>query len=277
MYSTAIKLDILKERNKFIAKNKKFTLIPSLTESKTIINQILQENDKIEDEQWPKIRADLMSFLDIAEENLDTKIFYLCFYYKKYDIAKSYFKFLESNKYELKFNTYGQYIKSFSLQNSPINEEEEKEILRTYKNLRQKYNLLDKNTCSDCIATLSLTKSWKESILLLRMIEIAYKCAGVNETAMVINACLKNNEIELAWKLIHETVLKITLRQDIYIQYFDYCKRNFQNSTIIKELEKIFMFWREHNIYPLYNVIYTYADLYKSFGYSLTDTTITNK
>ena len=247
--------------------------IPDIVQSDLLLNKKLKNNEAFDSAQWAAVREELINLGNASEITVDSQIYDLCLHYQKLDEALSYFRFLESNNYKLNLNTISTCLKIYFLRKTQITPEEEKEICRIYDQLRKEYPLLDGQTCNCCILALSLTKRWKESLELIEMVKLADN-PGITVMGAVICAALRNDEFILAWELINECIAKQPLVPSVYLEYLDYCKRHFSGDELKGEVEKILMFWREHQVEPTEYVIKVYASFFDSIGYDTSYTSI---
>lgn len=76
-------------------------------------------------------------------------------------------------------------------------------IIFRYKEVRKKYGVLDSSTCENAILAISLTKLWKESLHILKEIQIASRPSTLAYSSIAC-AAFQNNENKMAWSLLEE-------------------------------------------------------------------------
>lgn len=259
-----------------ITKSRKANSFRYILNSDLEIAEKLKNNEKIEDSQWIAARESLIKNCRSTETFVDSQIFDICTHFERQDEAAKYFKFLQRNNYKLNLNLIGNYFKTFYGRKTPLTHEEEEEIYRLYDDLRKKYPLLDGLTCSSCILALSLTKRWKESFELLEMMKIAAR-PGVMVMRSVICAAFLNKEPLLGWKMMNEAIQHNPLDHNVYLDFISYYKKNIEGDALKIEVEKMFGFWREHQVLLPEHVIKEYLEVYESFGHEATFTSVSKK
>ncbi|XP_001603527.1 mitochondrial ribonuclease P catalytic subunit [Nasonia vitripennis] len=248
----------------------------AIVESDSLIIKKMKSNEIMQDEQWAAARKDLLETYNLTETNVDSKIYDLCQYYNRLDEAMHYFHFLERNNYKIPLIIAGEYLRMFYTRNETVTAEEEEEICRVYDNLRKKYPLLDAKTCSSCILALSLTKRWKETLELLEMMKITSN-PGQSVMSAIISAAFRNQEVPMGWTIMTEVTERYPLEPRVYKDYLTHCLNKVDKSKLHEEIEKMFLFWGQHDIKPTEEVIMKYTNLYESFGYTAKPTTISKR
>ncbi|XP_058803655.1 mitochondrial ribonuclease P catalytic subunit [Phymastichus coffea] len=265
-------------RTEYNYKKKAFN-IGHLVTTDMYINKKLANDESVEDNQWGKVRKELLQkFEHLNEINVDSQVYDICSYYKRLDQSINYYEFLERNEYPLNLSTMTTYLKLMNQKQknslTPLTKEEEKNIIKVYKKIRKEYELLDPRSASFCIAGLSLTSEWEECFKLLEMIKFI-QTPTTTEMSAIIAAALRNDRGDMALKMIDEFLINQPLSPFVYVEYLDYCKRNFKRNKLVKEIEKIFFSWQKYTIVPQESVILAYEEFFKSIGYTTKKTSIT--
>lgn len=242
-----------------------------------IINKTLAKNQSVKNGQWATVRDQLLKECEeVNEVNVDCQVYDICFYYNRIDQGIDYYEFLDSNNYPLNLATMTSYLRMMALKKTPLTDEEENNIIRVYNKIKKEHEILDPRSASYCILGISLTKQWQEGFKLLDMIKMVQN-PGIVEQSSIIAAAFKNNQADLAWQMIEEALVNMPLTRDVYIEYLNYCKRNFSKNELIQEIEKMFFTWQKYNVMPHKFVIDVYEQFFKSIGHNASHTFITMK
>ncbi|XP_053695978.1 mitochondrial ribonuclease P catalytic subunit [Sabethes cyaneus] len=177
---------------------------------------------------WSDIRKNILDERRFTAANVDSTVLGLC---SSLEFGKSYVDFLRSKGYALNLATIGKLLRLYRVQhtNGQLNDEEQKEILDIYAELRQDNPMLDSATCAHLIGALTLTDGWRNCFELLDMI----KLTGTPDSSTynyLIQKCFLTGDMEAGWNLLEEQAAnKRTPNEDVYTAWINYSlskKRN---------------------------------------------------
>ncbi|KYN34469.1 Mitochondrial ribonuclease P protein 3 [Trachymyrmex septentrionalis] len=230
----------------------------SIIKWKSIRENILQENTKI----TPSI--------------VDSVIIDMCVKHFHVNNAIAYFKFLKENNYSLNAGVIGKYLKLYVLKRNSLTDADKIEIVKTYNDLRQKYQYLDSVTAEECIMSLCLTNEWEKTQDIIEMMKIT-SSPGTAIYSALANAAFRNGKPDIAWKALTNIVLrKLIPQKHVYLSHLQYCQLE-DAKFFNNRMEEMFHFWSKHNIIPYNQIIRAYANTAIKYGWSTDRITISKK
>jgi len=228
---------------------------------------------KLSDAEWQSIRERFLQIQEITPFIVDSTIIDMCLKNLQIDNAIAYFKFLRENNYFLNAAVIGKYLRLYVLKKN-LSDEEKIEILKTYNDLREKYQFLDSITAEHCILSLCLTDQWEKSFEILEMLKMT-NTPGSTIYSVLAAAAFKNKKSDIAWKFLSELMSdKGLMPQNIaYTSYLLYCELE-EKETFNENMAKMFDFWAEYSIMPSSKIINAYIDTAAKYGWFGKATTI---
>ncbi|XP_043470412.1 mitochondrial ribonuclease P catalytic subunit [Leptopilina heterotoma] len=254
--------------------NKKTAFLRDVLEKDLNVTKLIKSKVALTSNDWLKARDELMSITFINEKNIDAIVSNICFSFDNDNAFRSYVDYLKTNNYELNLYIMGTYASNLAFKGN-LTKEEMQEIYNLYDTLRQKYSILDGNTCDCFVNALCATDRWEESIELLEMIYYTNKIPA-KTTSTIIKTAFQNNKPEIGWKYLEQSAdNKFYIFPEVYASYLEYCLKTFQDKELLeKNLLKILQFChdKETKLHKL--ELDNYLTIFQSLGYTYYDTII---
>lgn len=184
----------------------------------------------------------------ISEINFDALFLTLCSNEKAFLLGKSYFDHLQANG-KTNIGIIGNFFKLCYDCKELCSKNEKSLLLKLYKQLLIKYDILDHKTCENVALGLSICSEWKESLKLLEMARFT----SVPSTKMysaIIEAAFCNQNMELGFELMNKMVRdKLTPLPNVYTSWLRASKfsRNAFND--------LFKFFEKNDLHPSEEVV----------------------
>ena len=275
LFSTEI--NSLVEEQSFIPRKR--SIIHRVQEGDYKINKLIACDDPVNPDTWVSVRKELMlsPTLEITESNVDMVVVNVCLKATNINMAMSYLRYIWESQKEMKLMPMATYLELCGVKNDrQLNEIEKKYLIDMYKKIREKYPVMDSKIAGHCVVGITKTELWKDSLELLNILALSGKPrSGVY--AAIINAAFRNNEPEMAWKYMSDILTYQNLHHNVYIEYLDYCQRNFHGTQLENEIFKIFQLWGDLDVHPYVAGIEAYEKKFRELGWDTARTSITQK
>ncbi|KAL2719251.1 mitochondrial ribonuclease P catalytic subunit [Vespula squamosa] len=265
----------------FISTSIRFLLYRRNLLSKQIINKIQRistESESLEikktlfpllDTNYPSqdlcfnVRNDIINKHSVSEHVVDMKILEIFIQENKFESAQVYFRHLKSNNYPLNHFILIKYLKLLSAKETSISKLEEEEILHIYDIIKKKYEYIPPSILLICVSALCLTSKW----------EIVYDIIKYNGDenidikilVYVAATAFERGKANVGFEFINKIqsdCQDMHKRKIIYDKYLNYYLKNEENN-LNYALEKMFHFWKKHDIVPIKSIIDNFVDTCK--------------
>ncbi|XP_066144541.1 mitochondrial ribonuclease P catalytic subunit [Euwallacea fornicatus] len=226
------------------------------------------ENAKIgENQNWDDIRRrilDQKGYVTITSDNIDGVIMASIVQLNRLDLAKSYLNYLNFIKTVPNLATIGKYFRLlYDNHKNKSLEFDEHKIIELCNEVRRKYPVLESRTLENIILALSLTSKWKHCFDIMREIKISTNVSTLSYSALASAAFRNKNEL-LAWGLLREAVSKEKFPHGTaYLSYLEILKTQQEQESIVKGVEKLFMFFKETELLCPEEVVNFLIDSFK--------------
>ncbi|XP_011310163.1 mitochondrial ribonuclease P protein 3 [Fopius arisanus] len=241
-----------------------------------LLHKYLQGDTKMSPEKWQEIREEMLSSkrIRITPVNIDAIILDTCCALGQDKIAREYCNYLKSQNGKFNLATTARYLKLLTDKEGPLSDNEEKDVLEVYDEIRKDYPLLDAMTAEACIRGICKTRRWREALELLKMIEEnARPCGDVFRA--IICASFRNNEAQIAWDFINRTSREVTPDRKVYRSFLEYSMRVAESGEELEEyLGKFFEVFADLDIYPWIDVLQEFGTALERHGWTGQQTSI---
>lgn len=227
----------------------------------------LLDTDYPSQDLFLNIRNDIINKYAMTEHAADIKILEIFLLEQKYEIATAYFRCLKSKNYPLSNFVLIKYLQLLSANPKPISNLEEEEILHICDVIKKKYDYIPSMILITCVQALCLTSKWETVFDLIKFNDNE----NINPKAIsfVASAAFRNGKPNIGFEFldgIEYSNQNMYLRDDIYNQYLDYYTTH-KNDELNDAIEKMFHFWRKHDIVPNKSIINSFVDACQKLGW----------
>lgn len=209
------------------------------------------------------IRNDIINKHSVPERVVDIKILEVFKVENKLESAKIYFKYLKSNNYPLTKFILIKYLELLSFKKTSISNLEEEEILYICDVIRKEYEYIPPSILLIYISALCLTSKWETACDII--ISNGEENIDVKVMSHIATAAFRNGKANVGYEFINKIEFNcqdMYKRKQIYDQYLNYYlehKKNQLNDAV----DKMFHFWKKHDIIPLKSIIDSFVDTCK--------------
>ncbi|XP_043677206.1 mitochondrial ribonuclease P catalytic subunit [Vespula pensylvanica] len=267
-------MEFINTRIKFLFRRKNLL-------NKQIINKIQRINTKSKfseikktllpllDTDYPpqdlcfNIRNDIINKHSVPERAVDIKILDVFMLENKLESAKIYFKYLKSNNYPITKFILIKYLELLSLKKTSISNLEEEEILYICDVIRKEYEYIPPSILLIYVNALCLTSKW-ETVLDI-IISNSEENINVKIMSYVAAAAFRNGKANVGYEFINKIEFNcqdMYKRNQIYNQYLNYYIKH-KKDQLNDAVNKMFHFWKKHDIVPLKSIIDSFVDTCK--------------
>jgi hypothetical protein len=189
--------------------NRYSTLGPAVTSPRlvqdSIINEVLGKGLELSEGEVKSLREKVLtSGTKITKTNFDALFLEFCRQHGLFKTGQEYFHSLYL-KGEANIGTMGKFCKLCYSFRDLCTEKDKNLIKLLYKELREKYPLLDSNSCENWACGLSVTDLWQEGIPLVEMASETASATPLTYSAL-IEAAFLNGAPQIAWSLMEKTL-----------------------------------------------------------------------
>ncbi|XP_072934837.1 mitochondrial ribonuclease P catalytic subunit [Epargyreus clarus] len=201
--------------------------------------EVIEKNDS----DWKTVKNNILSKQgSMTEKNVDALIIKFITSQKKYDSAYSFINYLKATGTDLNLGVTNGLLNmyyEFSKENE-LSEDARKFILDSYKNLYDKYKMLDYFTCERLLHALCVIDEWKKCMKILDDIHLS-STPSHSTYSTLIATLFKNNKKAEAFKLIQRSLNDRRLLQDkAYDEWIKFILRKYkEKKTILKYLDEL--------------------------------------
>ncbi|XP_066260053.1 mitochondrial ribonuclease P catalytic subunit [Euwallacea similis] len=226
------------------------------------------ENAKIgENQSWDDIRGLILGqkgYITITSANIDGVIMASIVQLNRLDLAKSYLNYLNSIKTVPNLATIGKYFRLlYDNHKNKCLESDEHKVIELCNEIRRKYPVLESRTLENILLALSLTSEWKQCFDVMQDIKKSTNASTLSYSALASAAFLHKNEL-LAWDLLREAVSKEkSPHGTAYLSFLESLKVQQKQESIVKGVEKLFMFFKEAELCCPEEVVNALVDTFK--------------
>ncbi|XP_035740268.1 mitochondrial ribonuclease P catalytic subunit-like [Vespa mandarinia] len=211
------------------------------------------------------IRNDIINKHSVPEHTVDIQIFEIFMIEKKFETAKVYFKYLKSKNYPLSNFVLIKYLQLLSADQKPLSNFEEEEVLHICDVIKKKYECIPSSILFICVHVLCLTSKWETVFDLIK-----FSSENINSKTMsyIAVAAFRNGKPNIGFEFISEiesNTQDMFGRQYIYDQYLNHYIEH--KDKLNNAIEKMFHFWRKHDIIPKQSIVNNFVDTCQKSGW----------
>lgn len=213
------------------------------------------------------IRNDIINKHSITEHAVDIKILEIFMLEKKYETATVYFRCLKSKNYPLSNFVLIKYLELLSANPKKISNFEEEEILHICDVIKKEYDHIPSMILFTCIQALCLTSKWETIFELIKCNDI--EDINLKVISFVALAAFRNGKPNIGFEFLDRIEYNnqdMYHRDYIYDQYLNYYTTH-KNDELNDAIERMFHFWRKHDIIPNKSIINTFVDACQKLGW----------
>ncbi|GLV35222.1 mulder [Carabus blaptoides fortunei] len=229
--------------------------------------------------EWSTLKSSILSQgRHVTNVDFDAKAIGFCVSHRNYEAGKTFVKFIELQNERLNLAAVGKFMRLYYVcneGNNNVDKEEEEGILAMYKTLKKEYPVLAYITAENIIHALSITREWKECLLLLDNIKLTATPSAATFSA-VIKAAFVNKDFDLGWKLMDEMISNERLPLPfVYNSWLQEILT--QKKDILENINQLFSYLANNDIHPAREVTDNLLTVLKPLSYIGSYTSMSNK
>lgn len=195
-------------------------------------------------QNWTSVKTDILSKRgNVNQKNIDAVLLKSMTTAKNFDAALSFTKHLQSTSEDLPLGTINSILGLYYevQKTTKLSKEQTNFILDCYKNLYEKYKMLDYTTCEKLLHALCAINEWEKALKVLNDIHIS-TVPSHSAYSTLIATFFKLNKKKNAFLLIEESVQhKRPLQENAYEEWMNYILRKFKDKKVIaKHMDVLF-------------------------------------
>ncbi|XP_014262379.1 mitochondrial ribonuclease P catalytic subunit [Cimex lectularius] len=142
----------------------------------------------------------------ITKQNFNSHFLSVCGAEKVFEVGKLLFDHIYQSNKDVNIGVANKFLRLCYSCREKCTEEEHNVIYEIYKNLLERYEVLDSNTCENVILGLSITDKWREIADVFKLCRLTVPPSQKMYSAF-ITAALRNDDDNLAWELMDEAMV----------------------------------------------------------------------
>ncbi|XP_063828849.1 mitochondrial ribonuclease P catalytic subunit [Ostrinia nubilalis] len=195
--------------------------------------------------EWSTLKKDTLEIKgSINSQNIDAVFLKVMVNGRNFEAALSFAEYLKSSNAELNLGSInGLLVLFYEMgKENELSEEQKAFILESYKDLYNKYKVLDSTTCEKLIHALCVINEWKKALKVLEDIKLTSKPSH-SAYSLIIASLFNVNKKSDALKIIARSVADDRpIQHTAYVAWINYIIRKYKDKkTITKYLEEINM------------------------------------
>ncbi|XP_060533331.1 mitochondrial ribonuclease P catalytic subunit isoform X2 [Cylas formicarius] len=251
MFSNTFRMKLTTNRLKYVYRHlsaHKNAKMQHVTKQQNMLHSIIENLGGSTEQNWQKIRKEILEHQDnngkYTEMNIDSNVITCCTSLSEYSLGENYFKYLSTENRQPNLATLGNFMKLLYFKNrSKLSKTEEDYILKIFREVRNKYKVLDSITLNNLALAVSLTKEWRKCLDMLVEIKLLEELLAQDKTpySIVYEAYLNNvrrlrkrENIKLKLEQLFEFLREneIICGQDIVPNILELCGANGTKTTV---------------------------------------------